>query len=150
MVCNTSEFKTRIFWRMKKVDLALILTLFGFIIQLASPPPKKKKRIFVSDSHSTVKYLDDMGLQWFYSLEVPVFMFGHYWPILKIYVNKSSIQFLHVFHVYIYAWTIQFIITFKPFWEPSAWKSWNRILQGILQLIMFWTGSRQIEHYTFL
>lgn len=35
MVCDTSEFKTRIFLSMENVDLALILIWFGFIIQFA-------------------------------------------------------------------------------------------------------------------
>lgn len=129
MARNTSEFKITIFFNIKNVDLVLRLVwfvLFMFTLQLATFFFPLKNWIFLSDSNSTVKYLDDMGLQLLYSPEVLAFILDCYWSEIKIYVNKILIQFLCVFHGHIHAQAIQFIVTFKPILKSSISKTQNR------------------------
>lgn len=47
MVCDTSEFKTRIFLSMENVDLALILIWLGFIIQFGVFFPFKNEFLYL-------------------------------------------------------------------------------------------------------
>lgn len=85
MAYNISDFKIRIFFITKPVDLALRLVWFVFTLQLATSFSLSKKYFYLT---VIPQYLDYTGLHLFYSPQILAFILDCYEPEHKIYVNK--------------------------------------------------------------